>query len=107
MRSQNFLTLILLDAKGPSPDPVRDMARAIFDDVRETDVIARTADRHLALVLLDADTNGSRRVIERLLVRLEEHGFHEPMEIAIGPPSCVSDCSPDPICFSTRKTAPA
>jgi hypothetical protein len=93
MRSQNFLTLVLLDATGPSSDPARDVARAIADDVRETDVIARTADRHLALVLLDADMNGSRRVIERLLVRLEEHGFHEPMEIAIGAACCPTDAT--------------
>jgi hypothetical protein len=93
MRSQNFLTLVLLDASGPGSDPVRDVARAISDDVRETDVIARTADRHLALVLLDADLNGSRRVIERLLVRLEEHGFQEPMEISIGAACCPTDAT--------------
>lgn len=93
MRSQNFLTLVLLDASGPGADPLRDVARAIGDDVRETDVIARTADRHLALVLLDADMNGCRRVVERLLVRLEEHGFPEPMEIAIGAACCPTDAT--------------
>jgi hypothetical protein len=93
MRSQNFLTLVLLDAQGPGTDPVRDVARAIADDVRETDVIARTAGRHLALVLLDADLNGTRRVVDRLLIRLEEHGFHEPMEIAIGAACCPTDAT--------------
>jgi Diguanylate cyclase, GGDEF domain len=93
MRSQNFLTLVLLDATGPSGDPVREVARAISDDVRETDVIARTEDRHLALVLLDADMNGSRRVIDRLLIRLEEHGFQEPVEIAVGAACCPTDAT--------------
>jgi hypothetical protein len=93
MRSQNFLTLVLLEATSPGGDPVLDVARAISDDVRETDVIARTADRHLALVLLDADMNGSRRVIDRLLTRLEEHGFPEPMEISIGAACCPTDAT--------------
>lgn len=93
MRSQNFLTLVLLDASGTSEDPILEIARVIGEDVRETDVLARTEGRHLALVLLDADLSSSRKVIDRLMARLEQYHFAEPVEIAVGAACCPTDAT--------------
>lgn len=98
VRSQNFLTLVVFDAKEGEPgrkakDPVGQVARLVSDEVRETDLVARTGERRLAMVLLDADREGSMRVIDRLLSRIEHYSFEQPMSIAVGAACCPTDAT--------------
>ena len=54
---------------------MRDVARLIGREVRETDLLSVDAKGRLSMVLLDADLQNSMRVIERLLTRLEHYQF--------------------------------
>jgi hypothetical protein len=94
VRSQNFLTLVVMDAEpkpaapGPGSEPLGQIARLISDDVRETDVLARTSEGKLSVVLLDADLDNSMRVIDRLLSRIDHYDFPTPVAIEIGAACC-------------------
>jgi GGDEF domain-containing protein len=92
VRAQNFLTLLLMDASADEApageDPVQEIARVVSDELRETDLLARTGEQRLAMVLLDADLSGSMRVVDRLLARLEHYGFAKPLSIAVGAACC-------------------
>lgn len=92
VRAQNFLTLLLMDASAEDAtaggDPVREIARVVGDELRETDLVARAGERRLTMVLLDADLAASMRVVDRLMARLEEHGFPQPLSIAVGAACC-------------------
>ena len=66
VRSQNFLTLLLVE---PTPrrrrsacrrrQCVREVARLVSREVRETDLLSQTTDGQLSVVLLDADLQNS------------------------------------------------
>jgi hypothetical protein len=91
VRSQNFLTLVLMAprAEGRTPDEmVREVARLISREVRETDLLSVSVNERLSMVLLDADLPNSMRVIERLLSRLEHYQFAAPLSMEIGVASC-------------------
>ncbi len=105
LRSQNYLTLLLVE---PTPRPgaaptdtadddqstaLRQIARMISREVRETDLLCRTQEGRLSVVLLDADLPNSLAVIERLMARLTHYQFAEPLEIEIGAASCPTDGS--------------
>src|SRR5918994_5956217 len=71
VRSQNFLTLLVLDptaqtakASGgqsspPAPETVREVARLVSREVRETDLLAQSQNGRVSVVLLDADLPNS------------------------------------------------
>jgi GGDEF domain-containing protein len=89
LRSQDLLTLVLLDAAAENAtnegeQPMAEMARLVGDELRGTDLIARTGDSQLSLVLFDSDVVGSARAIERVLGRLVHYNFPQPMSIAVG-----------------------
>jgi GGDEF domain-containing protein len=93
IRAQTFLTLLVLAAarKGgvPAAEHVMDeIIELIARDVRETDLLAVTSRGTLSLVLLDADLEGARGVVDRLLGRLEHYEFPEPLSIQIGVACC-------------------
>lgn len=97
VRSQNFLTLVHVEptVQGPAtgdeadPDaPVREVARLISREVRETDLLAQTARGRVSLVLLDADLPNSMTVIERLMSRLDHYQFQQPLAIHVGAACC-------------------
>lgn len=97
VRSQNFLTLVHMEptirgaAAGGSgePDvPVREIARLISRDIRETDLLAHTGTGRLSIVLLDADLQNSMAVIDRLMARLDNYEFPQPLSIEIGAACC-------------------
>jgi GGDEF domain-containing protein len=97
VRSQNFLTLVHLEPTPRGrPDggdaardrAVREIARLISRDVRETDLLAHTGAGRLSMVLLDADLPNSLAVIDRLMARLTHYQFAEPIEIAVGAAAC-------------------
>jgi len=90
VRSQNFLTLVLLDARAgaPRPDSVREVARVVSREVRETDLLSASPEGRLSLVLLDADLQNSMHVMERVMGRLEHYQFSTPVDIEVGAACC-------------------
>jgi GGDEF domain-containing protein len=97
VRSQNFLTLVHVEptirgaaggGNGERETAVREIARLISRDVRETDLISLTAPGRLSVVLLDADLQNSIGVIERLMSRLDNYVFSRPLTIQIGAACC-------------------
>ena len=97
VRSQNFLTLVVVEptiagaaggGNGEREQAVREVARLISREVRETDLLSHTDKGQLSVVLLDADLPNSMRVIERLMSRLEHYEFPRPLAIDVGAASC-------------------
>lgn len=97
VRAQNFLTLVLLQptlrgaadhGAGGRDEAVREIARLVSREVRETDLLAHTPPGRLSMVLLDADPQNSLAVIDRLMTRLEHYEFSEPLVIEVGAASC-------------------
>jgi hypothetical protein len=91
VRSQNYLTLVLVEphseGRGPQ-EAVRDVARLVSREVRETDLLSANEEGRLSMVLLDADLQNSMRVIDRLLARLEHYQFPTPIAIEVGAACC-------------------
>jgi hypothetical protein len=110
VRSQNFLTLLLVEpsiaeahgdpqrapaALGPSGAGngererlVRHIAGLVSREVRETDLLSHTSAGRLSVVLLDADLQNSMRVVDRLLSRFEHYEFPRPIDIEVGAACC-------------------
>jgi diguanylate cyclase (GGDEF)-like protein len=97
IRSQNFLTLVHVEptiqgvphgAIGERDKAVREIARLISREVRETDLLALTGHGRLSIVLLDADMPNSIGVIERLMSRLDHYQFPQPLAIEVGAACC-------------------
>jgi hypothetical protein len=105
VRSQSYLTLLLVeptlresaDAPSESPGParpedrseaVRQIARLVSREVRETDLLSQTEQSQLSVVLLDADLQNSLRVVDRFMARLEHYQFSRPLAIGVGAASC-------------------
>jgi hypothetical protein len=94
VRSQNFLTLVVLDPAPREPqlarqaDLVREIARLVSREVRETDLLSQTTDGQLSVVLLDSDLNNSMQVIDRLVSRFEHYEFPTPVAIGVGAATC-------------------
>jgi len=100
VRSQNFLTLVHVEPRirgaagggnGERDLAVREIARLISRDVRETDLLAQTAPGRLSVVLLDADLENSIGVIERLMSRLDHYVFSRPLTIQVGAACCPTN----------------
>jgi hypothetical protein len=95
VRSQNFLTLLIVE---PAPQQteaslelaqtVREIARLVSREVRETDLLSQTEQGQLSVVLLDADLQNSMRVVDRLMSRFEHYEFSTPLAIEIGAACC-------------------
>lgn len=87
VRSQNFLTLVVMetapDEASGDEEIVRHIARIVSHEVRETDLLTRTGDG-VSVVLLDADTTNAMRVIDRLMARLDHYEFPRPVSITVG-----------------------
>jgi hypothetical protein len=93
IRSQNFLTLLLVDptplnAEGERPQLARELARVVGRVVRETDIVSPDQDGRLSIVLLDADFDSSMQVVERLMTWVEHYEFRTPASFSIGAASC-------------------
>ena len=92
LRSQNFLTLLVFDARrewkglmvAADEGTVSDLARVVGEAVRDTDLIARTDDGVLSLALLDADFDSSLGVVDRLVSRMNRYEFLTPLHISVG-----------------------
>jgi GGDEF domain-containing protein len=57
-------------------------------EVRDTDLLAQAERGALWLVLLDADEDGSRRVMERVVNRIDSYRFPTPVSIVMGAACC-------------------
>ena len=89
VRSQNFLTLVTMEPRTAEGTPgVREIARLVSREVRETDLLSTSGERQLSMVLLDADLQNSMRVIERLMARLEHYQFTTPVDFEVGAACC-------------------
>jgi hypothetical protein len=92
VRSQNFLTLVVVEASREwegmmmtaDDGTIHDVAQIIGREVRDTDLIGHTGKGVLTLVLLDADFEHSSGVIERLVSRIGNYEFPTALRIAVG-----------------------
>ena len=92
VRSQNFLTLVVLEAKREwdgmmvtaDEGTVGEVARIVGHEVRDTDLLGVTENGVLSLVLIDADYENSTRVIDRVVQRIDSHDFPTPLRISLG-----------------------
>jgi len=85
VRSQNFVTFVLIEPR--TAESLRQIARVIHPELRETDLLA-VDDTAVSMVLLDADLPNSRRVIDRLMTRLEHYQFSTPLDVQVGAACC-------------------
>jgi GGDEF domain-containing protein len=92
VRSQSYLTLVTVEASREwegmtvtaDDGTLQEVALIIGSEVRDTDLLGHTDQGVLAIVLLDADFEHSERVINRLMSRIENYEFPNPLRIAVG-----------------------
>ncbi|MBS1817942.1 MAG: hypothetical protein JSU08_08440 [Acidobacteria bacterium] len=92
VRSQNFLTLVVLEASREwegmmvtaDDGTLQEVAQVIGREVRDTDLLGHSDKGILSLVLLDADFEHSTRVIDRLVSRIDNYEFPTALRIAMG-----------------------
>jgi GGDEF domain-containing protein len=91
LRSQNFLTLVVVEARrdaegaaAADDKSIQDVAQIIGREVRDTDVLGHTDRGVLSIVLLDADFEHSARVVDRLVSRIENYEFPAVLRITVG-----------------------
>jgi hypothetical protein len=92
VRAQNFLTLLQVEstpvAKSERPNVIRQLARLIGGDVRETDLVAEGEAGRVWVLLLDTDLRNSMSVVDRLLSRFRHYEFSAPIGIEMGAACC-------------------
>ena len=94
VRSQNFLTLLVVEPmprdpeRVPQTDVLREVARLVSREVRETDLLSQTTEGQLSVVLLDSDLNNSMQVVDRLLARFQHYEFDTPVDVEVGAATC-------------------
>lgn len=87
-RSQNFVTLVQMEPRSGAPaGAIGEIARLVSRELRETDMLATDA-KKVSMVLLDTDLHNSKRVIDRVMARLEHYQFTAPVEIEVGAACC-------------------
>jgi GGDEF domain-containing protein len=92
VRSQNFLTLVVLEARREweglmvtaDDGTIEEVAQLVGREVRDTDLLGHTEKGTLSLVLLDADYESTARVIDRLVQRIDHYDFPTPLRISVG-----------------------
>ena len=96
LRTQEFLTLVIFYAERASREAlvaadeflVAELARLIRLAVRETDLIGRTADGMLALMLAGIDSERTTTVIDRLNEHFRRHDTASTLHIRVGVATC-------------------
>ena len=97
VRSQNYLTLLVVEpvteppGQSVTPDVVREIARVVSREIRETDLLAETPEGQLSVVLLDADLQSSSSVVDRLAARLDHYAFSTRVGFEMGVACCPTD----------------
>ena len=98
-RSQNYLTLITLEASREWQGmtvPVdrgiaQEVAKIVGHEIRDTDVIGHTDDGVLSLVLIDTDLDNSAQVVDRVLSTIANHGLPPALRITVGAACCPTN----------------
>lgn len=96
VRSQNYLTLVVVEARREwegmtvtaDDGTLQDVAQIIGRETRDIDLLAHTDEGTLTLVLLDTDFEDSTKVVDRVVSRMESHGFPTALRIAVGAACC-------------------
>ena len=92
VRSQNFVTLLVVEPMAREPERVphvlREVARVVSREVRETDLLSQTTAGQLSVVLLDSDLNNSMQVVDRLVARFQHYEFDTPVVVEVGAATC-------------------
>lgn len=92
VRSQNFLTLVVLEASrewdgltvSADEGTVEEVASVVGHEVRDTDLLGFADNGMLSLVLLDSNYENSTKVIDRLVQRIDSYDFPSPLRISVG-----------------------
>lgn len=92
VRVQNYLTLVVVEARREwegmtvtaDEGTLQDVAQMIGSEIRETDLLAHTDEGTLTLVLLDTDFGDSTKVVNRVVLQLDRHGFPTALRITVG-----------------------
>jgi GGDEF domain-containing protein len=95
-RTQEFLTLVVFVAEREwrelivTADEwiVKELARLIRYAVRSTDLLARTSDGMLSLLLVGIDLERAHAVIERLHEHIRRYGASPALQISVGAACC-------------------
>jgi len=103
VRSQNYLTLIVLETRREwdgmtvtaDDGTLDEVARIIGHEVRDTDLLGSTETGVLSVVLLDADFDNGTKVIDRLVERIDHYEFASPLRISVGA-ACYPTHAVDP-----------
>ncbi len=103
VRSQNYLTLIVLETRREwdgmtvtaDDGTLDEVARIIGHEVRDTDLLGSTETGVLSVVLLDADFENGTKVIDRLVERIDHYEFTSPLRISVGA-ACYPTHAVDP-----------
>jgi len=103
VRSQNFLTLVVLETQREwdgitvtaDDGTLDEVARIIGNEVRDTDLIGSADTGLISLALLDADYENGTKVIDRLVQRIDSYEFSTPLRISLGA-ACYPTHAVDP-----------
>ena len=95
-RTQEFLTLVVFVAERASRDAIdavdesvlTDIGRLISRVVRQTDLLARTADGVLSLMLSGIDVERAMAVIERLNEHVWRYRMSPALQLSVGVACC-------------------
>jgi GGDEF domain-containing protein len=96
VRSQTFLSLVAVEVRrvwdgltvNPDDGILAELSEIVWREVRDTDLLAQAERGSIWLVLLDADVDGSRRVMERVVNRIDSYRFATPVSIVMGAACC-------------------
>jgi hypothetical protein len=96
IRAQNFLTLLVLEARREweglevtaDDATLADLGDLLGRETRETDLVGRSDEGLLSLVLLDADFDSAIGVVGRIASRVHSYEFRTPLRIAVGAACC-------------------
>jgi GGDEF domain-containing protein len=100
-RAQEFLTLVIFIAEREFREIsavadeliVKELARLIRCAVRSTDLLARTADGVVSLLLVGIDLDRARRVIARINQHLRRYCPSPALRIRVGAACCPTDAN--------------
>jgi hypothetical protein len=99
VRTQTFVTLVAVEARRVWDDitvaadegTVTELGTVVGREIRETDLLSVPSGGTLWLVLLDADLDGARAVIDRVMTRLDGYRFPASISVGLGAACCPTD----------------
>jgi GGDEF domain-containing protein len=99
-RAQEFLTLVVFSAEregqqireAADESIVKELGKLISCAVRGTDLLARTADGMLSLLLIGVDHDRARQVIQRISQHVRRFGT-SPVRLSVGAACCPTHAS--------------